>query len=160
MPRNFQHLLLPAIVLLAAGCTSVPGLEAGGYDATLTGLQETPSAGDPDGTGTARIRFTGEPSQLCWEVNVRAIELATAAHIHRGVSGMAGPPVVPITAPGANGRSQGCAAITPELLREMVAEPWGFYVNVHNAAYPGGAVRGQLRGRLAIPRDRPQPRQP
>jgi hypothetical protein len=51
--------------------------------------------------------------------------------------------VVPFTTP-ASGSSSGCATVAPELFNEIAANPGNFYVNVHNAEFPGGAVRGQL----------------
>ena len=118
---------------------------------TLTGYQAVPGPGDLDGTGTLRARVDSENGRICWELNARGIDPATAAHVHRGEAGAAGPPVVPLTSPGATGHSEGCAAIGLELAREMIARPHGFYVNVHNGAFPQSAIRGQLRG---------QPRRP
>jgi len=45
-----------------------------------------------------------------------------------------------------DGRAQDCVTegVTSELLAEIAADPAGYYVNVHNATFPAGAVRGQL----------------
>lgn len=139
-----------AACALLAGCVSSPELLRTELDATLTGHQQTPSPGDLDGTGTARVIVEAGQERICWDLAVRGIEPASAAHIHRGAAGSAGPPVVTLTTPGADGRSNGCAAIARELAAEMATIPGNFYINVHNAPYPGGAVRGQLRGRAFI----------
>ena len=137
-----------AALLLLAGCATGPGMTRSVLSATLTGLQAVPGPGDPDGTGTAQIRVDAAAPRVCWELYARSIEPATAAHIHRGAAGSAGPPVVPLTIPGADGRSSGCADVDESLAREMVLRPYDFYVNVHNRPHPAGAIRGQLRGRL------------
>ena len=139
------HVLAGLAALLAAAC-STPGPPRADLAVTLTGLQEVPGPGDPDGTGTSEVRVEPALSRVCWRLTVRQIDPATAAHIHRGAAGTAGPPVVPMTAPDAAGQSQGCAAIDPQLARELSTRAHEFYINVHNAAYPGGAIRGQLRG--------------
>jgi hypothetical protein len=57
-----------------------------------------------------------------------------------------------------DGRAQDCVTegVTSELLAEIAADPAGYYVNVHNATFPAGAVRGQLeqnpQGRYSQPR--------
>ena len=84
---------------------------------------------------------TGE---LCYRLSVANIEPASAAHIHEGGYGVSGPVVVPFVAPDAEGFSNDCTTIELELAAAILANPSGYYVNVHNADYPGGVVRGQL----------------
>jgi hypothetical protein len=50
-----------------------------------------------------------------------------------------------------NGQLTG-SDLTDEDLANVLADPAGFYVNVHNDAFQGGAVRGQLRlADVAVP---------
>jgi len=148
-----------AAALLVAGCAAPSQRMPTRMElhATLTGYQALPGPGDLDGTGTARARVNAESGELCWELAARGIEPATAAHIHRAEAGSVGPPVVPLEAPGASERSEGCATVGPELAREMIMRPHVFYVNVHNAPFPAGAIRGQLRGQARRPTARPVP---
>ena len=146
---------LPALALAAcAGPGEVRRME---LSATLTGHQAVPGPGDLDGTGTARVRVDAATGTLCWELTARGIEPASAAHIHRGEAGSTGPPVATLAAPGASERSEGCANVALELAREMIARPHAFYVNVHNARFPAGAIRGQLRGQVRRPEAAPRP---
>ncbi|MGP4021450.1 CHRD domain-containing protein [Saccharopolyspora sp. 5N708] len=110
--------------------------------AKLDGAQEVPGPGDPDGSGLARL--TVFPNQVCVHLKVSRIALpTTAAHIHRGARGIAGPVVVTLPNP-ATGESDGCVPIDRALARELVDMPAAFYVNVHNDEFPDGAIRGQL----------------
>ena len=112
--------------------------------ATMTGPQEVPGPGDPDGAGTATFILQPDQGRLCFILTAFAIEPATAAHIHRGGPDVAGPIVVPL-APPTHGVSGGCVDADPALLQAISANPEGYYANVHNAPYPAGAIRGQLR---------------
>ena len=132
-----------ATALLASGCAG-PQTPRARLQVTMTGIQEVPGPGDPDGTGTAEIRVNAADGEVCWDLYARQIDPATAAHIHRGAAGVAGPAAVTLTTPDGTGRSQGCATVDPAVARAMAFQPFDFYVNVHNAAYPNGAIRGQL----------------
>jgi CHRD domain len=141
-----RALLLAGTMLLAAGCASEPMNQRATLLVSMTGIQEVPGPGDADGNGTVEVRADPGSGQVCWNLYARAIGPATAAHIHRGPAGVAGPVVLPLTTPDAAGRSQGCATVDPALAREIAYRGYEFYVNVHDAAHPAGAIRGQLRG--------------
>ena len=142
------RLLTCAVALLTLGaCASGP---AGVPNrmllrVSMTGIQEVPGPGDADGNGTAEIRITANDGQVCWDVYVRAIGAVTVAHIHRGQAGSAGPPVVTLTTPDASGRSRGCATVDPAVARDIALRGYEYYLNIHTADHPGGAIRGQLR---------------
>jgi hypothetical protein len=144
---------------LLALCACAAAGEVGRLElsSTLTGHQAVPAPGDMDGTGTARVRVDARAGSVCWELNARGIEPATAAHIHRGEAGSVGPPVVQLTVPVPE-RSEGCAVIDPALAGEMIARPHAFYVNIHNGPFPQSAIRGQLRSQVTRPE--PQRRVP
>jgi CHRD domain len=98
-----------------------------------------PGAGDPEGRGVARVDLDPARGRVCWAIAVGGIGRVTAAHIHAGGCAENGPVVVDF-----RGRLRGCATVGPGLLAAIAADPGGYYVNVHTAEYPGGAVRGQL----------------
>jgi hypothetical protein len=108
-------------------------------------------AGDLNGRGG----FTGliEGNRVCFGLVADNIDPPAAAHIHRGGPGVNGPIEVTLRppTPGNPGASSGC--VPPDegdtaVLRQILRNPRRFYVNVHTAAFPGGAIRGQLRARL------------
>ncbi len=111
---------------------------------SLTGAAEVPGPGDADGTGTASITLNQGKGQICFEITVSNIATATAAHIHEAPVGQAGPPVVTLAPPPAGGSSKDCVAADAELIKRIRQNPANFYINVHNAEFPDGAVRGQL----------------
>lgn len=138
-------LLLVSLIFIL-GVAAGPATAADGgrpFTTTMTGAQEVPNPGDPDGSGTASITLNQGEGIVCWELTVTGIAPATAAHIHRGAAGVPGGVVVPLSPP-TNGSSSGCASANPDLIKEIRKFPDRFYVNVHNAEYPAGALRGQL----------------
>jgi hypothetical protein len=107
----------------------------------LSGAEEVPP-GDPDGSGSATI-IVIPPDTICYVLTAEGIQPATAAHIHSGPPGVAGPVEVPLAAP-TFGASGGCTQANPEDVSGIQENPGNYYVNVHNEEYPAGAIRGQL----------------
>jgi CHRD domain len=139
---------LAAVLLVALPATAAkkPTPE---YDrlAAMSGSQEAPAAGDPDGYGAADFRIKG--NRVCFRIIASGIEPVTAAHIHKAPPGDAGPIVVDLFS--FKGKSQtippritGCAKTTTAIAKDIAKNFDDYYVNVHNQPFPGGALRGQL----------------
>lgn len=114
--------------------------------ANLTGAAEAPTAGDPDGTGSATVNLDATEGRICYEVKVQKIDRPVGMHIHEAPAGESGDVVVPLKTPtGSDTTTEGCVDnVDAALMARMAANPDNFYVNVHTDTYPQGAVRGQL----------------
>ena len=129
----------------ASDALRLPGSDHGGLPltASMSGAAEAPGPGDPDGSGTAVFTLNHGQGEICFELTAANIGPATAAHIHVAPVGVPGPVVVPLTPP-TNGASSGCVSVDRELIKALLQDPDEYYVNVHNTAFPAGAIRGQL----------------
>lgn len=143
---HHSTLFIAAGAALLAGCETVEraatDIIGNNFAANLSGANEVPRA-DPDGVGTASISTDDATNRICTHLEVRNIGPVTAAHIHRGRAGVNGPPVVTLDAPDDND-SDDCDDVPDALLDEIRRFPANFYVNVHTAQYPDGAIRGQI----------------
>jgi len=139
--------LLITLLVFIAGVSFVLSAQEqkGGrpLSAILTGGAEVPGPGDADGTGLVKLTLNPGQNQICYELTVENIAPATMAHIHSGAANAAGPVVVPLKAP-SQGSVKECVQVEQEKLSGIAKDPEGYYVNVHNADFPNGAVRGQL----------------
>ena len=109
----------------------------------LTGAAEVPGPGDTDGSGAVKITLNPSKNEVCYEVSVKNIQTATMAHIHAGAAGQAGDVKVKFDSP-TSGKSKGCVSADQTLIMDIMQNPANYYVNVHNAEFPNGALRGQL----------------
>jgi hypothetical protein len=133
-----------AAALLATTVFAEPVAQGGRkFETVLTGAAEVPGPGDPDGAGTAKVFVNHGQKRVCYELTATNIATPTAAHIHIGAVGVAGGVVVPLTPP-VSGSSSGCVDVTAALAKAILKNGAGYYVNVHNADFPAGAIRGQL----------------
>lgn len=142
--RLLAFSLCGSVAMVGGVAIAEPVAEGGRkFTTTLTGAAEIPGPGDPDGAGTARIIVNDGQARVCFELEVTGIAPATAAHIHLAPVGVAGPVVVPLAAP-TDGDSSGCVDVPKAGAKAILKNPAAYYVNVHNADFPAGAVRGQL----------------
>jgi CHRD domain len=143
--------VIALLLLIFSGCVvpknevspDVPPIPTDGSGTLVATLK--PEGTNTSGSGTAHFRLNPEQREICYTIGVSGIELpATAAHIHRGAAGVHGPIVVRLMSPNAQGVAVACAQASRDLIVAIMQHPADFYVNVHNAHYPEGAVRGQL----------------
>lgn len=133
-----------AIAVLAALATVSSAADKKLYS-KMDGKQERP-AGDANGTGTAVI--TLKASRVCYDIRPKRSGLTFGAgHIHTGKRGVAGAPFIDLWTSSkrvSRGRLTGCVNAKAADIAKVRAKPGNYYLNIHNAANPAGAIRGQL----------------
>jgi hypothetical protein len=155
--------LVSGLALLAApAAASGASVKVTRLAATLSGANEVPGPGDPDGRGRAFVRLAG--TKACYALEWSKISAPTAAHIHQGGADVAGPVVVLFFQPGTNAASlpdtlssvAGCVDVDPAVARKIAASPRDWYVNIHTADFAPGAIRGQLHRSRHLDLDLPR----
>ncbi len=136
---------LGALALAMPAAAPAQDASSAKLTASLTGNAQA-RGGDDNGAGLFEGRIDPSEGEICYTLTVSNIEPATAAHIHSGGPGDSGPPVVTLETPGdaPDDTDEECQDIDRGLAQSIAAEPATYYVNVHNASFPGGAIRGQL----------------
>jgi len=120
-------------------------LSAGtGFNSNLDGDQENPPV-ITNAMGTSSLTLTD--AGLEFSVTVEGLTF-TAAHFHNGAVGVNGGVVRTITDDFVGNTATGlwtstdAEPLTPALIAELLAG--NIYFNIHNAANPGGEIRGQV----------------
>jgi CHRD domain len=141
--RALAGLVAAAALIAALALAAVALAKTTTLHASLSGSNEVPK-GSASASGKATIKLDSSKGKVCWTFkSVKGVPGASAAHIHTGKSGKAGAVVVPL---GAAYKSSGCqTGVSKSLIKKIVKTPGAYYVNIHNAAHPDGAARGQLK---------------
>jgi hypothetical protein len=136
--------ILLILVLVIVGVTlmvsAAPPNAGRTYTVELSGANEVPGPGDPDGSGVAVVTLNPGLGTACWEISYENIGTPFAAHIHVGTADQSGGVVVPLFPP----VESGCGPADPAIILEILRNPEGYYVNVHTPEFGAGAIRGQL----------------
>jgi hypothetical protein len=159
MTRRIKGVAVVSVAALAVAITGGTALAGGSggprLRAELAGTNELPPT-DPDGEGRARVKLHIDEGKVCFAVRFRDAGTPNRGHIHVGDAATNGGIVVPLfelVADATDPRHdalesdralEGCVTADPALLEQIAADPDGYYVNLHNARFPGGVMRGQL----------------
>lgn len=135
--------LLGIGLLAVASWLALPAADAAQthLKADLTGAEEVPGPGDPDGKGTAVVSPDDSKNEVCYDLTYENIGKPTAAHVHTGAKGVAGPPAVTLDL---SKGDIGCVSADPTTVKAIRDDPGAHYVNIHTSEFPKGAIRGQL----------------
>ena len=143
-------------ILVLAGSASAAAHEVGpryqdqnGRFTVQLSPREVPEGGDPDGQGSAELNLSEQAKQACFSVNWKGLKgEVKALHLHVAASGSEGPHWIDFfndqQFPGADGKASGCVPTTADKIHAVIANPAGYYLNLHSTAFPSGALRGQL----------------
>ncbi len=136
--------VLGVLGVLGAGFAATPALaKEVSFSSTMTSAEEVPDKGPDGATGAATVNINTDTNEVCYKLSTTGLsEAPNLGHIHQGAKGVAGPVVVDFNV-AANGLEK-CVAGDAAKVAAIVADPSGFYVNLHTATYPKGALRGQL----------------
>lgn len=163
-PALLISAIVVAALLTALGATVVAAesQKALAVKLTMTGDQEVIAdtcappdvCGDPDATGTARIKIVPAIDRVCFRLEWSGIDNTVwGAHIHGPATPQQAAPVLvtlfmmnPADSSTHLGGTDAVSACVSSvgLATAIAADPASYYVNVHSDVYPGGAVRAQL----------------
>lgn len=131
---------LAAAALFAPAAFALPGAMHPELGAKLLGKNEVPK-GSATAHGIVNLNLKSGAGKVCWTFQLVGVPKPQVAHIHKGRAGVSGPVFIPL---GGKYTTKGCASAPKKMIDAVESNPNGFYVNVHNAKYPNGVVRGQL----------------
>jgi len=128
------------------------------FNVQLLAENEPNGASNSDAKGSAQVKiYDDETIEFLFTVNNKGGETFTRAHIHKAPAGVNGgihwdflepnitDPDDPITDQPTQLRGIARRRATGDLAAAILANPSGYYVNVHSTDNLGGAVRGQLQ---------------
>lgn len=141
--KNMQFISMVALATLTLGAT--PAL-AEQFTLNMSGAQEVPGPGDPDGVATGTLTIDKTTNTVSWNFVYSNIASPTLMHIHTGAAGVGGGVLINlgVATSGGAGTLIASTVATAGNINTVLANPAGFYVNIHNGPFPAGAVRGQL----------------
>ena len=120
--------------------------ESATFQLSISGDQEVPGPGDEDGQASGTLYMNDATGLITWNFTYSNIASPAAMHIHSGVAGAGGGVVVPLNVrtKGDAGTLIGSTSSDVDAVRAILASPADYYVNIHNADFSSGAIRGQL----------------
>lgn len=170
MKRSIVSVVLMALAVgaVASRMTRPAKADVIVFTAQLLPANEVPPVTNADqnavGSATVTLDTSNNSWTFDWTVSSLGASQVILSHIHEQVAGQNGPvrvdsgigvnPLfVPVVGGGATFFKTGIIPPTDAagIATRVQANPAGFYFNIHTPLNPGGAVRGQLVRRQAVP---------
>ena len=116
------------------------------FQVNMSGDQAVPGPGDEDGQASGTLTIDDATGEISWNFTYSNIAAPAAMHIHTGAAGGMGGVAVPLNVEttGGDGTLVGSTTAEADTVSAILASPSGHYVNIHNADFRPGAIRGQL----------------
>lgn len=145
-----DRLLATAICTIASVAFALPAAaQTQWFSVNLSGANEVEAPGDDDGWGLGAVGVGAD--SVVYYIWVTDLAAPTAAHIHAAPAGANGGVVIDFEAvftDAGDGShvAYGEVSAGAGTLASLLDDPTAYYINVHNADHPAGAVRGQVLG--------------
>ena len=155
-----RSVLFAAVVVLMIASSTLAAPTT--FNLLFTGAQEVPNPqpGDPDGTASGTITFDPDAAsspvygEISWNVSYSNIDGSlNGFHIHTGTFGTEGGIIIGLGTQTSGGAgtlihtyrdSNWNMEWDKDEINQSLANPEGFYLNIHSTSFPDGAVRAQL----------------
>ncbi|MEQ8694097.1 MAG: CHRD domain-containing protein [Gammaproteobacteria bacterium] len=147
--RRLRRALLGAALTLGATAAQADILR---FLVDMDQSQETTiSVANPAAAGSGSLFWNDVTHELTWLFEYEFLtDAPTAAHIHHGAAGVAGPVVlglgahIPLIPDGTFGSYLSGGVLPDPVTNAPLLLGGDLYVNIHTALNPGGEIRGQL----------------
>lgn len=159
MRRSIASLILMALTVVAVASILNRRAQADvvTFTTQLLASNEVPPVTNADananGSATVTLDTVANTARFDFSLNNVAAPQIILAHIHEGPAGVNGPirvdslisPASPLTVVnGSVAFSRSGLTVPTDVRDRLLANPAGFYFNVHSSLNPGGVARGQL----------------
>ena len=129
--------------VLAGAASGARHMSTMSFAATLNAGQEIPHPSGTQSGASGKFTATVNGSTIKWTLTFSHLTgAASAAHIHAGKKGVAGPVLIALCGP-CTAHESGTGTITSAQVKKL--QSGGTYVNVHTAKNAGGEIRGQVK---------------
>jgi hypothetical protein len=148
-----------AMAVLGLGLLAGPAPAATSFNVVMTGANETLAGGtgDPNGSAIGTITLDagsgGTTATASWNLTLAGLTTppVTDFHIHTGTATQQGSVLIPfgVNVAGGDTLTQTSfigsrTGLNSTNMANVLANPTGFYFNIHNGEFPVGAVRSQV----------------
>jgi len=157
-------LIMLTMIAVASVATRPARAEIVVFTAQMLAANEVPPISNADlnafGNVTVTLDTVANTASFAWSVTNVASPAIILSHIHEGPPGVIGPVRIdsgitagtPVTVVAGNASfSKSGISTTAAQIAAIIANPGGFYFNVHSTLNPVGVVRGQLVRQAAAP---------